>query len=310
MNIDETIKTIERIQERVKKDIHDEEGMEFLQKKWEAYQERDKLIWSDEIVERLKTEPLPEGHKLGLPALDDLTGGFRLQQLITMFAATKHGKSQFAMWMAGVLQHLNPVMLLLEQKPDEVVSQFLERKYDIPKFLTPADQETFVLTDWIEEKVMEGKARFGTQLVIVDHLGYIDNNGKDGKYKRENLAYRIEMTMKEIKGIAKRWNVILILFSHIKEGDDTNPPVLEDLYGSSGIKKESDTVISMWRKNYKEGKVKIYEDKTMLSVLANRRFGKNGNVGLDFNVKTGEYEYNHDWVKEMEEIAKSKSNDF
>ena len=146
-------------------------------------------------------------------------------------------------------------------------------------------------------------------MVVIDHLGYIDNNGEGNKYRRENLAYRIGMVMKEIKGIAKRWNVIVLLLVHVSEGDEGKPPSLQDIGNSSDIKKESDTVIGIWRKNYKKNKVRIYEDKTMFSVLANRRFGTNGNVGLRFLTDTGVYVEDNNWVKDMETIAKATHHD-
>jgi hypothetical protein len=100
--------------------------------------------------------------------------------------------------------------------------------------------------------------------------------------------------------------VIVLLLVHVSEGDEGRPPTLQDIGNSSDIKKESDTVIGIWRKNSRENKVRVYENRTMLSVLANRRFGRNGNVGLEFNVDTGVYTSDNDWVKDMEEIAKAE----
>jgi len=78
-------------------------------------------------------------------------------------------------------------------------------------------------------------------------------------------------------------------------------PSLQDLKGSSSILQESDMVIMLWRKNTAKNKIRIYENKTLLSVLANRRTGKNGNVGLIF--KNGQYEEETGWVDSMEKAA-------
>jgi replicative DNA helicase len=304
MEIEDIIKKIGKENQRAKTEVADTDGLLRLQEVAALYDGEHQLIWSDDIVERLKDNPPAMGHKTGITELDDLTGGFREQQLITMFAHTKHGKTEVSMWMTSIFPELAPVVIPLEQNAEEIISQRLERKYEVPRFLSPLNQETFVTTDWIEQRVIEGIAKHNTKMLVIDHLGYIDNNGEDGKYKRENLAYRIGMVMKELKGIAKRWNVIIILLVHVSEGDEGKPPQLTDIGNSSDIKKESDTVIGIWRKNYKYKKVRMYENQTMLSVLANRRFGKNGNIGLAFNTETGNYESDHDWVKDMETIAK------
>lgn len=306
MEIEDIIKKIGQEKQRAKTEIADSEGLLRLQEVAANYEGEYRLIWSEEIIERLKEKPPVVGHQTGVDELDTLTGGFREQQVITMFAHTKHGKTEVAMWFTGIFNELSPVVIPLEQKAEEIISQRLERNYQVPHFLSPLNQDTFVTTDWIEQRVIEGIAKYNTKMVVIDHLGYIDNNGADNKYKRENLAYRLGMVMKELKGIAKRWNVIVILLVHVSEGDEGKPPSLQDIGNSSDIKKESDTVISIWRKNSKKNKIRIYENKTMLSVLANRRFGKNGNIGLAFNTETGVYESDNDWVKDMETIAKSE----
>ena len=139
--------------------------------------------------------------------------------------------------------------------------------------------------------------------MLIDHLGYVDNHGTNGKYAKENLAYRVGEVMRELKNIAKRWNVTIVLLCHISQKDEGHPPTLEDLKNSSDILQESDMVIMLWRKNTQKKKVRIYENKTLISVMANRRTGKNGNIGLSFNTATGHYESDNDWVKQMEEMA-------
>ena len=309
MEIEDIVGKITEEYEKSKTEDSSAEGIERLMQKAKAYDGEYKLIWSDEIVENLKHKPKSEGHKTGIKELDELTGGFRQEQIVTMFAHTKHGKTEVSMWLTSLFPKLAPVVIPLEQNAEEIISQRIERGYKIPKFLSPENQETFVDTSWIEKRVIEGIAKHNTKMVVIDHLGYIDNNGEKGKYKRENLAYRLGMVMKELKGIAKRWDVLILLLVHVSEGDEGKPPSLQDIGNSSDIKKESDTVIGIWRKNFKKKKVRIYENKTMLSVLANRRFGKNGSVGLQFDPDEGVYFADNDWVKHMEDMAKMAGDD-
>ena len=109
--------------------------------------------------------------------------------------------------------------------------------------------------------------------------------------------------MRELKNVAKRWNVIIVLLVHISQKDEGRPPTMEDIKNSSDIAQESDMVVMLWRKNSTQGKVRMYENKTMVSVMANRRTGKNGNIGMTFNTQTGRYDEDNGWVRAMELTA-------
>ncbi len=299
MSAQQILDRIAKERESIRKELYDSEGLLRLQETMAAYDGEYKLYSSEDIAKELADKPRPEGFKTGVAALDTLTGGFRQQQVVSMFAHTKHGKTEMAVWLMSLFPQLNPVLIPLEQGAEELLSQRIERGYSIPHFLAPKHNDPFVLTEWIEERVVEGIAKYNSKMVVIDHLGYIDNNGKDGKYKRENLAYRLGQVMKEIKGLAKKWDVIVLLLVHISEGDEGKPPQLQDIGNSSDIKKESDTVIAIWRKNTLKNKIRVHENKTMLSVLANRRFGKNGNVGLMFDTEKGVYYEENSWVESM-----------
>lgn len=303
MKTSELVEKVLKERNRLKEHVENAEGLVRLQEVMREYDGEDKLYSSEEIAEDLKDKPKVEGFKTGVVALDNLTGGFRQKQVITMFAHSGHGKTEVSTWIMSKLADLEPVLLPLEQNAEELISQRIERGYSIPHFLAPRHHDAFVGTDWIEERVVEGIAKYNSKMVVIDHLGYIDTNGKDGIHKRENLAYRIGQTMKELNHIADKWNVILLLLVHVSQGDEAKPPQLEDIGNSSDIKKESDTVIAIWRKNTMKKKVRVYENKVMLSVLKNRRFGKNGNVGLTFDDTTGNYYEDSSWVDSMVAMA-------
>jgi hypothetical protein len=204
------------------------------------------------------------------------------------------------------LEAQNPLLIGLEQSNEEIIEQRHENGYTVPKFLSPSTLPPRTDVDWIEQRIIEGIAKYNTKVVVIDHLGYIDNYGPKGEFRRENLAYRIGEVMRALKRIAKRWHVVIVLMVHISQGDEGRPPTLEDIKNSSDILQESDMVMMLWRKNAKVDKVRVYEDRTMVSVLANRRTGRNGNVGMRFSRDNGLYESDNDWVKDMEEIAKAE----
>src|SRR3990167_4127651 len=199
MSATEIIKRIQAERKDVQKELYDAEGLLRLQEVMATYEGEYQLYTSEQIVKDLQEKPKPEGLKTGIQPLDELTGGFRKKQLVSMFAHTKHGKTEMAMWLMSLFPQMNPVLIPLEQDAEELLSQKLERGYKIPHFLAPKHSDTFVLTEWVEERVVEGIAKYNSSMVVIDHLGYIDNNGMDGRWKRENLAYRLGQVMKEIK---------------------------------------------------------------------------------------------------------------
>lgn len=313
MEIDALIKNIAEEKKKAETDLHSAEGLLRLQKVASQYQGEYKLIWSHDLLEEIKKRPKREPVKTHILSLDDEIKGFHEQQLITISAHSKHGKTAFALFLMKNLEALSPVMIPLEQSNEELVEQLNDNGYPIPRFLSPEKLASKVTADWIEQRVIEGIAKYNTKLVVIDHLGYIDTLGNYEQNRRENLAYRIGEVMRQLKGIAKRWNVIIILLVHISQKNDATPPRLEDIKNSSDILQESDMVIMLWRKNEGKGAVKIWKNDTLVSVMANRRTGKNCNIGLVFNSKTGEYDEMpkmQDWVKQMEELAKTADDDF
>jgi replicative DNA helicase len=309
MEIEDIIAKISHEKKKAETEVSDSEGLLRLQQVAATYEGEYRLIWSDDLLREIQERPKKPMYETGIPSLDEIIGGFREQQLITIGAHSKHGKTTFGVWLLEKMTQLNPVMIPLEQSNEEIVEQRNENGYTIPRFLSPSRLASQVTVDWIEERIIEGIAKHNTKFVLIDHLGYIDNFGPDGKYKRENLAYRIGEVMRGLKGIAKRWNVVIVLLVHISQKEESKPPTLEDIKNSSDILQESDMVIMLWRKNEQHKKVRVYENKTLVSVLANRRNGKNGNIGLSFDTQTGGYQSDNNWVQDMEDIARQAIED-
>jgi replicative DNA helicase len=130
--------------------------------------------------------------------------------------------------------------------------------------------------EWIEKKVIEGIVKFNSKVVFIDHLHFIV------PFSQERQDLKIGETMRELKSIAKRWNICIFLICHLKKTRmDTNPD-LEDLRDSSFIAQEADTVILLWRRTIREdGEIKV-TNQINLSIQANRRTGKTGNIKLTY----------------------------
>lgn len=304
MSVQSVLERIQNERKSLQQELYNSEGLLRLQQTMAQYDGEYRLIWSDELLKELESKPIEKLHPTDISLLDKSIGGFREQQLITVGADTGHGKTTFGLFLVEQMENLNPLFIPLEQSNEELVAQRKENGHSVPKFLSPRSLATQVTVDWIEERVVEGIAKYNTRFVLIDHLGYIDN--MTGDNKRENTAYRIGMVMKGLKNIAKKWNVIIVLLVHISQHDEGKPPSREDIKNSSDIAQESDMVILLWRKNSYKKKVRVYEDKTLLSVQKNRRTGRNVNVGLSFDHSTGRFYEDNGWVESLIESAKQE----
>lgn len=300
MEIESLLKRIQDEKKRAERDIHSDEGLLKLQEVAARYDGEFRLIWSDELQKEIETRPRKAMYMTGVHAIDALVGGLREQMMIGVAAHSGHGKTAMGLYLMKQYEYLNPVMIPLEQSNEELIEQRLANNQFIPKFLSPEKHSARVRPDWIEERVVEGIAKYNTKFILIDHLGYVD---PDQKYDRATEPLQIERKLQDIKNIAKRWNVIIVVLIHIVQLDEGYPPQLLSLKGSSAIRQECDKVIMLWRKNTLKGKVRIYENETLFSLQKNRWSGKNGNIGLLFSPETGNYTESNSWVKAMEEIA-------
>lgn len=305
MNSEEIIKKIEAELKNQHEETQSNEGLQRLQEVLEQYEGEHRLIWSDELKQQLDSNPKTEPYRTGLALFDAMMDGIREQQLITVSAHSKHGKTAFGLFLMETLAQLNPVLIPLEQSAEELIIQRTRNNYSIPRFLTPQKIAARVTVDWLEQRMVEGIAKYNSKMMVIDHLGYVDDFGEDNRYGRENLAYRIQKVMQGLRELAIRWNVIIVLLCHIQQQDEGKPPTLADLKGSSGILQESDKVLLLWIKNEIKNKVRVYTTKVLLNVAANRQTGSKGNVGLYFDVKTGRYIEDNAWVESLVRQAES-----
>lgn len=300
MTPEQLIAKIKEEKAKVGNDIASNQGLLRLQEVAAAYDGEYRLVWSDTLLEAIKARPQRAMHKMGIPMLDDLLGGLREQMMVGVAAHSGHGKTAMGLFMMQKYESLNPVMIPLEQSNEELIEQRLANGQFVPRFLSPEKHAARVRPDWLEMRIVEAIAKYDSRLIVIDHLGYVDC---DAKYDRDPEPLRIERKLQDIKNLAKKWNVIILVLIHITQLEEGTPPSLVNLKGSSAIRQECDKIIMLWRKNAMKNKVRVYENETLFSLQKNRWSGRNGNVGLTFDPETGNYEVNNSWVKSMEDMA-------
>lgn len=241
-----------------------------------VYQGEDKVISSLDVVEQIKQQKDEVRVMSGWSGLDGLLKGFRLQQLIVVSALTKSGKTSWLMDLTTRLINYNPTWFPFEESAEELVRKYLERGEDPPLFYTPQNIKGNTI-DWIEAKIVESIAKYNTKIIVIDQLDFIVPMNND------NHALRVGQAMRDLKGLAKKWNVIIFIICHLVKTKMDSQPTLEDLKGSSSIGQEADTVILLWREAKKEKGQVIITNNVNISVQANRRTGKTGNIKMVYD---------------------------
>lgn len=306
MNLDELIKNLEDSQKSLEEDITSDEGMARLREVALAYSGEYRLVWSKDTLEEIKNRPEKKSHVTGLEPLDELLGGLREQQLVGIGAQSGHGKTAFGLWLLKQYESLNPVLLPLEQSSEELIEQRLSNGQFVPTYLSPHRHAAHVDPEWIEQRIVEGIAKYNTKLVMLDHMGYIEA-GSD--YRRENEHLRIEKKLQAIKHLAIKWNVIVVILIQLQQMEEQETPQLRDLKGSSAIRQECDKILFLWRNNAKKGKARAYDKKVLVSLQKNRQTGLNGNIGTEFHFPTGEYQITketQEWAENLENRAREE----
>jgi replicative DNA helicase len=255
------------------KDLLAKERMEALMR---DYNGDDKVIPSTEILLKMKNAPPEDKYFTGWDSLDAILGGFRKKQLIVISGPTKNGKTAWVMDLVGKLKEQKPMILPLEEPAEELLQKYIDRKQEAPLFYTPERTKSYDMK-WVEHKIIEAKIKFGSQVFFIDHSYFVVQMATE----RQDMI--LGNMMRELKRMAKQWDVTIFLVHHLKKTKLTSAPDLEDLRDSSFIAQEADTVILIWRKTQRQdGEVNI-SDEAIISVQANRRTGKTGNITLKFD---------------------------
>jgi len=265
------------------------------------YDGEDRLISSLEILERIKTQPEETKFITGIEGLDKILGGFRENQLIVLAAPTKSGKTQMCIELTIRMPTTNPVWVPFEESAEELIRKFHDRGEIPPLFYSPLTIAGNTVA-WVEKRIVEGIVKFNSKLFFIDHLHFII------PFSSDRLDTRIGQVMRDLKAIAKRNKITIVLICHLKKTNVEVTPSLEDLRDSSFVAQEADTVIMLWRETSRDpqGDVMISNNIT-LSVQANRRTGATGNVKMVYaNGRYLEFDWKHgDKVEDIVKVHKA-----
>lgn len=274
MKIKELIQKLEVEIKQTQKAVEQTTSLSRLKEIAKVYTGDDEIISSKEIKEKIQSEPEEVGVMTGWGSFDKIIKGFRLGQVITVSGITKHGKTSFCIDMTCKMREQNPLWFPLEEGSRALVMQFLDRGEEPPLFFTPRNIKLYS-TEWIELKIIESIAKYGTKIVFIDQLDFIV------PFTGDTHHLRVGQAMRDLKHIAQKWGIIIVLICHLRKTRLDSNPDLDDLKGSGSIAQESDTVIIIWRETTRntDDEVVILNN-VNVSIQANRRFGTTGNVKM------------------------------
>jgi len=281
----------------VHKSVHVEQGYELYELMQRLMEQKDSEIDGEKIPLRLLTH---------YPSLDEIIGGFKAGNLVTVAANSGGGKSTFGLNILKniALNTLTPVMLLsLEMNEDEITSCALASISKTSLNTINSDIDTnreFVLRlanaariDLSKNNVQfkiwctsDGKFHSAVRvirehirevpkckIVMIDYPGLMDASlGKNA-----NRVQEIQYITRTLKNLAMELDIVILIMAQTnrENKDEINTPFkLKDLRDSASIGHDSNTVMFI-QPTLNENQVKINVEKN--------RGGKRGCVTLGFD---------------------------
>lgn len=271
----------------------------------------------DRYMSELQTrrEQYASGNPTGIPTgyreLDNLLGGLRPSNLYTLAARPGRGKTALALLIALniVKRAKHALFFSLEMDEAELAERILSSETEIDSaFLRDGDvtdleyrdvevrkdnlrdldlqidDRTYLLAD-IRTKARREHARKPLQLIVVDYLQLIDVS-PTGREKHVARAEEVAKISKALKRLSRELKVPILALAQMNREIDRRgveaTPQLADLGESSGIEKDSDTVMFLHVDKDEDAKSEKSEPYEVQVIVKKNRKGKKGTARLRF----------------------------
>lgn len=240
------------------------------------YEGEDKVISSIEFKKEIDEKRLAPTVKIdsGIPDLDKLIDGFQAGEVIVVSGPTKQGKTSLSHLFTKNFeeQGVSSLWFSFEVTAGQLFEKFaLAKEFFLPRKLKQKS------LSWIEDRVIEAKAKFNTRVVFIDHLHYI----VDMEKLNHNASIEIGTVMRTLKSMAVDLNIVIFLMAHMTKTKYDERPTEDGLRDSSFITQEADKTLLVWRERKKTTKGKDkgsydFSGKTLLIISNDRRSGTMG----------------------------------
>jgi replicative DNA helicase len=246
-----------------------------------------------------------EGVSSGFDLLDDLTGGFRKQELTIIGARPSVGKTAFALSMAlnMVMRNTRVGFFSLEMTATSLGQRLISQLSDVDfalirkrlvntgammdaimraagtlyeKQLYIQDTPNMKLMD-LRAQARRMKLKNDVQIIFIDYIGLIEY--EDQSLERFNQVSQISRSLKQL---ARELDIPIICLCQVNRQAEGVEPKLSDLRDSGSIEQDADQVILLHRDKMKEKQ----EDRNAIQetklIMAKNRNGETGTFTMGF----------------------------
>ena len=258
--------------------------------------ELDKRLNEIEEKRHLENYELPTGYK----DLDDVIGGLHRKELLVIGARTSQGKSAFLMSIANNIIKLNKRTLIvsLEMSKEMLIDRYISMNakvknslFRLSKFMTIQDWQNinnatpkmkdkplFIVDKNIgTNQIFYEIEKYKPDVVMIDFLQQM--SFESGKF--ENYALYLNLIMAELKTMAMKYNLAMVVASQLNRELYNRPdktPRLSDLKSSGGIEQSADTILLLnWLFRNNPNRTYSEEEKKIIEILIEKQ--RNGQVG-------------------------------
>jgi archaellum biogenesis ATPase FlaH len=263
----------DKIQDQIKREYSYEEELK-------NYHGADEIISFKEALELTKDEYKGFSVKTGIPGLDKALSEMRENDLVLITGDPGAGKTTLAMSMTANMSdnEINPLWFTMEVGMYDFLRKFGER---LPNGFMPKSITNRSIV-WIERKIVESIAKFGTKVVFIDNFNSLDDYYNN---KGEQMSIHIGNLAMKFKKIALKYRVVVVLLVHSGKAEAGQTVSWKNIRDSQLIANACDSIIVVWRKEKRGRGVEglEYEPYTISAVQKNRRFGTLGRANLIIN---------------------------
>jgi len=246
-----------------------------------------------------------EGIASGIELLDDLTGGFRKQELTIIGARPSVGKTAFALTMAlnMAVKDVRVGFFSLEMTATSLGQRLISQLSDVDfalirkrlintgsmmdaimKAAGTLYEKQLYIQDTPNMKLMDLRAQArrmklknDVQIIFIDYIGLIEY--EDQSLERFNQVSQISRSLKQL---ARELDIPIVCLCQVNRQAEGMEPKLSDLRDSGSIEQDADQVILLHRDKIKENN----EDRNAIQetklIMAKNRNGETGKFTMGF----------------------------
>jgi replicative DNA helicase len=213
-------------------------------KPYETYTGKDEVVSAVIIKEQLDVDTEQKKYFTGINQVNTILDGFKSGDLITMSGISGNGKTELLISFTKdfIDRNYKVMWISFEVSPKDFMNRFGD--YD-PIFFMPRQNQPNSL-DWVIKRIMEAKAKYGCEIVIIDHLHFLLDMNTLGN---RNISHLFGGIIRRIKTTALKLDMTIFLVAHLNKTATKEVPDLVDLRDSSFTYQEADSVLIIHREN-------------------------------------------------------------